>query len=403
VNVLVSSPDHIGTSVPLMAVWLIVDRARPRWYVPVITSLLLTLALVADSLVLVAGIVPVVLVCGTRVLRSAVVQPLQRPRPRQSAALGERLAGQWYDIALGGGAVAAAVIGMAVPRLIQAAGGYTQNPLRTQFSPIATVVGHNLAITGQSLLLLPGADFLGLRAGASTFFVMLHLVGVALAACGIAVGLWHFPRATDRVNQLLVAGIMVTVVAFAVGTHAQNLPSAREIAPVLPFAAALAGRELARPLVSARLSHVTLPVLGAVLAGYLAGLGLTISRPAAPPQAQQLTTWLEHHDLGTGLSGFWEANVVTLTSGGRVAVRLVRDDAPSGLITRGSNDVQAAWYDPAKSSASFVVLFPGIDSYPGFTGLKQAVATFGKPARIYHVGSYAILYWPKNLLAELPG
>ena len=29
-NVLISSPDHIGTSVPLLAAWLIVDRARPR-------------------------------------------------------------------------------------------------------------------------------------------------------------------------------------------------------------------------------------------------------------------------------------------------------------------------------------------------------------------------------------
>src|SRR5271166_5124708 len=30
VNILLSSPDHIGTSVPVMAVWLILDHARPR-------------------------------------------------------------------------------------------------------------------------------------------------------------------------------------------------------------------------------------------------------------------------------------------------------------------------------------------------------------------------------------
>jgi hypothetical protein len=38
VNILMSSPDHIGTSVPVMVVWLILDHACPRWYVPVIVG-----------------------------------------------------------------------------------------------------------------------------------------------------------------------------------------------------------------------------------------------------------------------------------------------------------------------------------------------------------------------------
>jgi hypothetical protein len=29
------------------------------------------------------------------------------------------------------------------------------------------------------------------------------------------------------------------------------------------------------------------------------------------------------------------------------------------------------------------------------------LATFGKPARTYHVGSYTILVWNSNLLSEL--
>ncbi len=61
----------------------------------------------------------------------------------------------------------------------------------------------------------------------------------------------------------------------------------------------------------------------------------------------------------------------------------------------------ASWFDPASSSADFLVLFPGIDGFPGFTGRAQALATFGEPARVYHVGRYTILYWHKNLLAEL--
>ena len=142
-----------------------------------------------------------------------------------------------------------------------------------------------------------------------------------------------------------------------------------------------------------------LPVLGVVLAGYLAGLGLEISKPSVPPQASQLTSWLERHHLGTGLSGYWEANIVTLTSGGRAPVRLVETDG-GRVIQRGSN-VNAAWYDPARSSADFVVLFPGIDGFPGFTSRKEVLATFGEPAQTYDVGRYTILYWHKNLLTDL--
>jgi hypothetical protein len=390
VNVLVSSPDHIGTSVPLMAVWLILDRARPRWYVPVVTSLLLGGAQVADALVFVAGVLPLAVVCAVR-----VIWTMAEGRPFAS-----RLAARRYEIALGGGAVLAAALATRVQPLISAAGGYRVHPLNTELAPAGTIVGRNLAVTGHSLLLLPGADFPGLPMNAATFFVMLHLVGVGLCGCAVLVATWRLRKADDLVSQVLLAGIAVLVVAFAVSVHAVWLPSAREIAPVLPFAAALAGRQLGPPLAAARLGRrALLPLLGVVLAGYLAGLGLEISKPSAPPQASELTSWLESHPLGTGLSGHWEASVVTLTSGNRVAVRAVQ--AEGDMITAGGSLVNAAWYDPGRSSAHFVVLFPGIQGYPGFTSRRQVLATFGKPARIYHVGRYTILYWPENLLTEL--
>jgi hypothetical protein len=47
------------------------------------------------------------------------------------------------------------------------------------------------------------------------------------------------------------------------------------------------------------------------------------------------------------------------------------------------------------------VLSPGIAHYPGFTPEQAVLATFGPPARTYHVGSYTILIWNKNLLSEL--
>ena len=393
-NVLISSPDHIGTSVPLLAAWLILDRARPRWWVPVATSLLLGLAQVADTLVFFVGIAPLALVCAFRALR-AITAPAQDSARRPLTA---RVAAQWYEIALAGGAVVAAAVAQLVPRLIHAAGGYTVHPVNTQLASVSAIFSH-LPVLGQGLLLLSGADFIGLPKSTTTFFVMLHVVGVALAACGIAVAAWRFFR-DDRVSQVLLAAIVINVAIFAASTHVAGLPSAREMAPALPFAAALAGRELARPLTTVRLARrALLPALGVVLAGYLTGLGLEITKPAVSPQAQQLTSWLEHHHLGTGLSGYWESNIVTLTSGEREAVRLV--DLNGAVLTRGRSEVNAAWYDPARSSADFVVLFPGINGFPGFTSRKQVLAAFGKPARTYRVGRYTILYWHKNLLADL--
>jgi hypothetical protein len=203
---------------------------------------------------------------------------------------------------------------------------------------------------------------------------------------------------------------------------------------VLPFAAALAGRELGpclrgprvrgprvrgprvrgprvrgprvrgprvrSPQVRVRrLRRAGVVALGLVLAGYLAGLGLELTAPVAPPQDAQLTAWLESHPIGTGLSGYWEASVVTLTSGGRVAVRPVT--TADGRVVPAGGQVRADWFNPARSTADFVALFPGVDGYPGFTNTQAVLATFGKPGRVYHVGQYTILWWPKNLLADI--
>src|ERR1022692_2106743 len=62
-SVMLSGPDHTGTQVPLLLIWLVLDRGRPRWWVPAAIALLLTWAMVADLLVLYEGVLPLVAVC----------------------------------------------------------------------------------------------------------------------------------------------------------------------------------------------------------------------------------------------------------------------------------------------------------------------------------------------------
>src|SRR5260370_512009 len=97
VNILLSSPDHIGTSVPVMLAWLILDRAegsRPRSYVPVVVGLLLGWAEVADMLVLYIGVLSLAGVCAVNAGRAVVAE--RKP-----------LASQWYPAALAAAAAPA--------------------------------------------------------------------------------------------------------------------------------------------------------------------------------------------------------------------------------------------------------------------------------------------------------
>jgi hypothetical protein len=382
VNLLLSSPDHIGTSVPVMVVWLILDHARPRWYVPVIAGAFLGWAEVADMLVLYIGALPLVAVCAIRVCHAVAVE--HKP-----------LASQRYDLALGASACAGTAAAVLALHLIRAGGGFYL-PIPTAHLAGGATLVRNLGITAQGLLLLGGADFLGLPLTASTVFIVLHVAGVSLAAWGTGRAALRFLRDRDLAAQLLVAGVAVNVVIYVLSTKANVVTQTREIAPVLPFTAALAGRLLAGRLKAPRLA----PLLLLVLLGYLAGLALELSQLPADAQNQRLTSWLAARHLHSGLSGYWESNVVTLTSGDRIRIREV---TPSGArLTPSGRESKAQWYDPGESTANFVVLSPGTAGYPGFIREQAALATFGPPERTYHVGQYTILVWNTNLLSEFP-
>jgi len=79
-----------------------------------------------------------------------------------------------------------------------------------------------------------------------------------------------------------------------------------------------------------------------------------------------------------------------------------------GLVRPFSMLENADWYSPARATANFVVLYPGAAGYPGglpgdasFANWTAILATFGKPASTYRVGSSTVLVWHKNILADL--
>jgi hypothetical protein len=188
------------------------------------------------------------------------------------------------------------------------------------------------------------------------------------------------------------------------GDYVQNLLSSREITEVLPLGAVLAGRVMAGPVLKIRVRGRNLlgPVLGVVLAGYAAGLGLYAAQPPVAAEHQDLAGWLVTHHLTGGLAiGYWLANSVTIDSGEVAEVREVSIRNGMLAVPDSGWGFARQWYAPAGHDADFVVT----DAAPGTTtwhsSLNSARNTFGPPARVYFYHQYTVLVWGQNLLTRL--
>jgi hypothetical protein len=402
-----NSPDHFGTTVPVLVGWLIIERCRPTgssgrsWWIPVAVAAILAWTSLADETVLFIGILPLAVTCAFRVVRARLLQrqPLESER---------------FEIALIAAAIFAAVIAVLAPDIMSAIGGPLLTPPITRFSPLHMIFWHNLRVAGWCLLVLAGAEFVGVHPAIRAGFEMLHLVGAVLGASAVILGAWRYLREKDLVTQLLVGGIVVNLLAFVAGTASVEITYTREISPVLTLGAALAGRILAPRLLASggRLSRWLTPALALVLCGYLAGLAYEVSQPAVPAQNQRLATWLQEHNFRYGISGYWSSSVVTLETADQVQVRpLETIRGQKLLLGTGHKQVLASWYDPKQHYANFIVLNQGTigtEPFTGYTGVgsftlfKDVYFTFGKPAATYHYEEYTILVYDKNLLTDLP-
>jgi len=380
-STLLQAPDHTGTAVALLVVWLVIDRARPHWFVPVAVCVMLAWIMTADSIVLLTGIVPLVVAAGARAVR-ALARGAKPGRP---------------ELSLAGAAILAAMIGWAAPLLIRAAGGYTVAPVPAQMVGIGRLPGA-AQVTFRAALKIFGANVFGTHSAAELAFAVLHLAGVALVAWAVCLAVLRFFRARELLIPAFAVAIAVNLGAFLV--TGQSLAATREIAAVLPFGAVLAGRLLAGRLLAgpggarARLR----PVLAVVAAGYLAALGYAAAQPSVPAMNQPLATWLVAHGFGHGLGGYWQAGSSTLDTGARVSVSSV---VPSGgRLVPGNWETRTADYDPARRYADFVVVQDS-GTYATRWLRAAAVRTFGPPQQTYVVGRYTIMTWHANLLARL--
>ena len=384
---------HIGTSVPLLLGWLLLppggaprtprvrSRGVSRWWVPPLMAVILAWALVADPIVQIAGIAPLALVAGAR-----FGWQLAHRRP------------DWYNAALACAAVAAYALAWVAQAVLRALGGYVVSPLPVHIRSLAELPAAAPALW--RVLDLFGADFHGMRPGVPLVLALAHLVSVLLVIAALGRCL---RRGVPLVDQVLAVGVVLNL-ALYLGTMTST-QGAHEIAIVLPYAAALAGRMLAAPLLGtaairvktgikagARTRVSARTVAGAlVLCGYLAGFGYELTFPSSPPANSPLASWLVAHGFRAGLAAYWQASSVTVDTSDQVTVRAV-----TGSLSPYLWMADTAWYDPEASKPDFVLL-----QEPSKSELTLLRKRFGPAAHAYQVDGCTVLTWHRNLLTAL--
>src|SRR5580692_6683981 len=292
VTALILTIGHIGTAVPVLLIFLLLDRAPQRWWVPVLTGLGLAWVLVADQLVLIVAIVPLAVVCALRVLEAAV----------RERSLSRAFATRRYDLSLIAASAAAAGLAWVAERILRALGGYVVAPVPFTFTL------HSLPGSLHSLWAVPqvfGADYRGLGGG-PFYTALLHMTSLALVGLALLLLARRFFSGAALVDQVLGVAIVLNIALFVLTSAGSEGP--HEVAVVAPFGAALAARMLtgrARQPVAdrqrapgsragralARRARVVAAVAGlVVLLGYLGGLAHDVVRPAAPPDGSQVAS-----------------------------------------------------------------------------------------------------------------
>jgi hypothetical protein len=405
ITTLLNDPDHAGTAVPILLALLILDRVSRRWWVPVIVAGVLGWALVGDSLVLLIGVAPLVVVCGARSFGLLAIRPVP-------------LSAAWYELSLAAAGVAAAVGGSVLSRLIRASGGFVVGPDKTHYVVTSAAIPGNASATSEDFLRLFSADFFGARLDDGLLVTAVHLVFAGMvagalvlalrglrpdllrASCPESVGsrpdLGPDPGGGDLVAQLLAVAIVINLIAYGL-LYPGSVSTVREIAPVFGLGSALAGRMLAEPLLRRRLKPLL--ALGAVAAIATLVTALVTVTPGQPASAS-LARFLSAHHLRNGVAGYWNADSTTLVSGDRVVMRPVQLRPGRGLSLY-LWEIDGRLLNRAANDVNFLVATAPAPHSPQTVTTAEAIAQFGRPYRQYHYQGYVIMVWRKNLLREL--
>jgi hypothetical protein len=375
VSGVLTTPDHTGTALVPLVVALVIDRAGRGWRAGVLVCAVLAWGLVGDSLVLLTGVIPVVVICLARACRDRAARP---------------------ELVLAGGAVASVAVFAVVKAVIRLLGGWQLDGSGHQLVP-GRDLARNLGGTLQDVLNLFSASPRGRPdSGPGPILVAIHLALFSLVAIACWIALRRLFWNGDLVAALLASGIVANLAAYTL-LFLTGPSTGQDIAPVFGMGAALAGRVLGGPLARFWQDRRAWPLLAAWAAVILAVAvpPLVTARPV-PPANATLATWLTGHGLYSGIAQYWQANSVTLDSHGAITMRDVWDYGPAGGIRPYPWEENTSLLDPQHNYANFVIAA----AHSGLT--RPAIERrFGPPARVYKVGKFTVLVYDRNLMPDI--
>jgi hypothetical protein len=292
IHVLLSQPDHVGTQVPLLGIFLLLDRAPRRWYTAVAIWALLVVTIVADKITIMDAAVPLVAVCLFYAARARAPQTLRvecraepepggpdqrgarepgrrrargpdqrgagEPGQRAAGPAADRVSAQSFELSVAVAAVAAVSVAELVLIVITRLGGFTLLPVETRTVTPSGVLGH-LSMTTLDALNLFGADVSAAQPGPQKVFAWLHAPGIGLATTALGIALYRLPARRDLISDLLAIGLVVNLADFVASAIPSTPFDTRELAAVLPYGAVLAGRTFGPWLSSGDASRIRLP------------------------------------------------------------------------------------------------------------------------------------------------
>ncbi|GAA3452634.1 hypothetical protein [Dactylosporangium matsuzakiense] len=378
-SIVLNTPDHTGTGVPLLLTALLVDRraALRRWW-PVVVTAVLAVAQMGDPLAMYIGAIPLALVSAVRLAWS-----------RRRAMV---------DAHLLVAAVASILLAHAAVKLIGLLGGYQVHPPIAEFTKLEDVPDHldllwrTVAVDYGAYFPYLGDDWTVLFSAAAAIKFALMLT--ALAATLVTIGrLLRRGGEPDRVAQWLAVAIVVNLAAYVASTQAGDMASARQVVAVLPFGAVLIARVLADRVRPSAVTRWVAGALAAVLVGAFA-VQTALARPA-PTEAAEVAAWLEQHDLHYGVGAYWASNTITVQTGGRVQVAPIVDEVPRAFHWESRRE----WFDPRRHDANFVVVDRELERYGTLSGV---VLRLGAPIQQVDFTRWTVLVYDHDVLPYLP-
>jgi hypothetical protein len=234
-----------------------------------------------------------------------------------------------------------------------------------------------------------------------------------LLAGALAAVIWTLSRAVwpragspDPLDVMLALALLVDVAAFTLTDRPYDLMSGRYLMPAVISGLILAARSAARmPRIA---TGGVVASAGAVLLVHAAVAPALFGAAPAPEPTAALADWLVAHDMKRGYAPYWEANLMTVESKGRVQV----------LPVAGQGDTIASyhylsredWYtDSSRDGGSRFIVIRDVAGDPARPdpsvnfGLSEdlAIRTFGPPAEVVSIQHYTILCWDSDIAARV--